>query len=85
MFQGVNQTFFLGITKVLVRTGFLVKIFLMIVGGGRGVDLKNPGVVKGAGIKKGGMRPHAPHKNVRPHRRNPSPTAVREGCPLTIL
>jgi hypothetical protein len=47
--------------------------------------LKNPGVVKGAGIKKGGIRPHSPHKNARPHRRNPSPTAVREGCPLTIL
>jgi hypothetical protein len=80
VFQGVNQTFFLGITKVLVRAGFLVKIFLMIVGGGRGVVLKNPGVVKGAGIKKGGKRPHPPHKNRRPHRRNPSPTVCERGA-----
>lgn len=85
MFQEANQTFFLGITKVLVRAGFLVKIFLMIVGGGRGVWLKNRGVVKGAGIKKGGKRPHCPHKNSRPHRRNPSPTASERGASADYL
>ncbi len=53
MFQEQIKSFFLGITKVLVRVGFLVKIFLMIVGGGRGVVLKNPGVVKGERTKKG--------------------------------
>jgi hypothetical protein len=42
--QGVNETFFIGYIKVLVRAGFLVKIFLMIVGGRVGVGLNNRGV-----------------------------------------
>jgi hypothetical protein len=42
--QGLSKSFFINLVKVLVSTGFLVKIFLMIVGGRWGVWLKTPGV-----------------------------------------
>jgi hypothetical protein len=42
--QGLFKSIFFYLVKVLVSTGFLVKIILMIVGGGRGVGLKTPGV-----------------------------------------
>jgi hypothetical protein len=85
VFQEQIKSFFLGITKALVRAGFLVKIFSMIVGGGRGVVLKNPGVVKGAGIKKGAKVAPCPRKNVCPHRRNPSPTVCERGVSADYL